>query len=161
MRNQRGFALIEIVIYAGIVGAIMISMVLITKVMYETRARVRTTVLLQENLRFAMARITASLRRASAVTEPAGSGPTLSLTMEEATDDPTVVTLTDGVIFMSEGASSSVALTSSQVEITDFMFTRSTSTIPIVRVDITGRIRGADGPYQSEQSISNSATIRR
>ncbi len=160
--KYRGFTLIEIIIYAGIVGAILVSMVLITKAMYETRARVRSSIILEENLRFALSRVTSAIRHASAVTQPdVGSGSTLNLAMAEPGDDPTVVSETNGIVLMSEGSGGSMSLTSSEVEVTNLTFTRSTGSAPIIRVEMTGRLRNAEGPYQTEQTLSNSAVIRR
>jgi Tfp pilus assembly protein PilW len=162
MKICRGFTLIEVIIYAGIIGAILVSMVLITKAMYETRARVRSSIILEENLRFALSRVTSAIRQASAVIQPdVGTGSTLSLTMSDPGDDPTVVTETNGIVFLSEGTGASMALTSTEVEVTGLSFTRSTGTSPIIRTTITGRLRNATGPYQTEQTLTNSAVIRR
>ncbi len=162
MRTKRGFTLIEIIIYTLIVSSILVSMVYITRTMYETRARVRASIILQENLRFALARITDKIREADGVVTPeSGSGSVLSLAMNDPADDPTTVTLADGIILMSEGGGANNALTSSEVEVVGLTFTRSSGETPIVRIEMSGQLRNVLGPYQTSLTFTNSAAIRR
>jgi type II secretory pathway component PulJ len=159
---RKGFTLIEIIIYTMIISSILVSMVFITRAMYESRARVRASIILEENLRFAFTRIMTTIREADDVTAPAGgSGTALTLVMNDPLDDPTTVTETDGVILLSEGGGPNIALTSSEVEVTELTFWRSTTTPPIVRVELTGQLRDVSGAYQTELSFTNSAAIRR
>lgn len=162
MHTSRGFTLIEIIIYTVIVSSILASMILITRAMYETHARVRSSIILEENLRFALARVTIAIREADAVTTPAsGTGTTLGLTMSDPADDPTTITETNGILLMQEGSGANNALTSSELEVTDLTFTRSSGTTPIIRIELTGQLRDAMGPYQTSLTFTNSAVIRR
>lgn len=162
MHAKKGLTLIEILIYSVIVSSILLSMVYITRAMYDTRARVHASIILEENLRFALARITTKIREADAVVIPeSGSGSVLSLTMSDPADDPATIILSDGIILMSEGGGANNALTSSEVEVTDLAFTRSSGETPIVRIDLSGQLRNVLGPYQTSLSFTNSAAIRR
>ncbi|MBD3251375.1 hypothetical protein GF380_02885 [Candidatus Uhrbacteria bacterium] len=163
MRTRKGFTLIEIVIYTAIASMMLISMVLITQSLYQTRARVRSAIILEENMRHAMARIIISIRESEGVAVPGihSTGTYLSLAMPNPTIDPTQFDLVDGTIVQTSGVGSGIPITSPQVEITDLEFTRSSTTIPLVFVEMSGQLRNVVGAYQSELTLSNSATIRR
>jgi prepilin-type N-terminal cleavage/methylation domain-containing protein len=162
MRPKRGFTLIEILIYTAIMGSIFVSSVFITRAMYDTRARIRSSVILEENMRFALARIMSEVREADGVSEPVSStGTTLTLIMNDPAHDPTVISLADGVITMSKGGNPAAALTSSEAEITSLVFTRSEGDFPLIRAELGGRMRNAAGPYQATLTLWNSAAIRR
>jgi type II secretory pathway pseudopilin PulG len=162
MRPKSGFTLIEILIYTAIMGSILVSTVFITRAMYDTRARIRSSVILEENMRFALARIMTEVREADGVTEPASStGTALTITRDDPAHDPTVITSAGGVITMSKGGSPAAALTSSEVEITSLVFTRSQGDFPLIRAELEGQMRNASGPYRASLTLSNSAAIRR
>lgn len=162
MRHRSGFTIIEIMIYTAIVGMIMASMIYIIRSMYETRARIRAAILLEDNLRYALFRATSAVRLADGVTSPSsGSSDTLQLDMDDASIDPTIITISNGIILMSQGAGGPMALTSSEVEVTNLTFTVTGSVAPSVEVVLSGELRDAVGPYQTSTTLSNTAVIRR
>ncbi|MFA5129802.1 MAG: type II secretion system protein [Patescibacteria group bacterium] len=159
----RGFTLIELTIYVGIVAMILVALVFTTNVMYDARARVRTSSIVHENISYAVQRIAAAVREASSVTAPAAgaSSTTLQLTMTDATANPTIFRVSSQRIYLQMGTSPSLPITSQEVQITSATFTVSNANPPSVRVEVSGDKTNAQADYSSPFTLSETATIRR
>lgn len=161
-RKTKGFTLVELLIYTAIVGSIFTSMIFITRTMYDVRARVGTSALVRDQVRFAMNRVIGTIQESTSVLVPInGTSSTLSLVTSIATSTPSVFRLSGGRIFLKEGTQAELPLTSNEIEITTFSVTSVSSTSAIIRVEIDGNKRGAKSPYSAPLSITNSATLRR
>jgi type II secretory pathway pseudopilin PulG len=161
--NRRGFTLIELVIYTGITAMILASLIFITNVMYDARARVRTSAIVHEHVQFAVDRVTASVREASGVSAPAlgSTSTTLQLVMADASINPTKFSVTSGQMFLQMGASTSLPITSTEIRITSATFTAANTSPPTVRIEISANKTNASGPYDAPFTLSGTATIRR
>jgi type II secretory pathway pseudopilin PulG len=160
---KRGFTLIELVIYTGISAMILASLVFVLNVMYDARARVRTSAIVHEHVQFAVERVTASIREASVVTIPplGSSSTTLQLTMPDSSINPSKFYVTSGQIYLQMGSASSLPITSTEIRITSATFTASNTSPPSVRVEISANKANAMGVYSAPFTLSGSATVRR
>ncbi len=166
MRARRGFTFIELLIYTVIFSGMVAAIVYLTRTVQDTRARVRTAVILQSDLRFVLARMSSYVQSGDTVTLPATSTPTGSiLEVSFATSspgyNPTHVELLNGIITVKRGASSTLALTSSAVNVTTLTFNRTSSTPPAVRMTITGSLRNGGGSSGVPLTLSTAAVVRR
>jgi Tfp pilus assembly protein PilW len=164
MRARRGFTFIELLIYTVIFSGMIAAVVFLTRTVQETRARVRTSVILQSDLRFALARMSSYIQSGDAVTLPsAGTGSILEISFATSSPgyNPTRVDLQDGIISVKRGTSSTLPLTSSAVNITALTFSRTSSTPPSIRMTITGRLRYGAGPSGVPLTLTTAATVRR
>lgn len=142
---QNGFTLIEIIIYTGLVALVLGTAVLSTHAALQIRGNTRSSLILEESMRFAMHQITDTIQRAESVMSPALGSPasTLVLDMRASAEDPTTFTLTTGTIMRTEGAGAATALTTPDIEITTLTFTRMSGSPAPVRILMSGRTRGA------------------
>lgn len=157
---NKGFTLIEVLIYTALVGIILTSVVLSTQVALQIRGKTRAELLLQENVRFAMTRITSIIRTADGIIAPEDIGiPTNILTLDvtETAQDPTTFTLTDGVITITEGTLAPIALTDNAVKITELSFLRLNGTPAPIHITITGETQNANNAYSATTTLNSLA----
>lgn len=162
-RRAKGFTILELLIYTAIVGMTLVSMIFVTQTMYDIRARVRTSALVREHVGFVLTRAMSSVRQASAVTLPVGGSATSTLELVTAvtSTNPTVFLLRDGRVYLKEGASEELPLTSDEIEITGLLFTCSEDDPPLVHAEISGDRRNAEGFYTAPLTLTGAATVRR
>jgi len=141
---------------------ILTSIVFVMNIMYDARARIRTSSMVHEHVQFAVERVTASIREASGVTIPAAgtASTTLQLVMADASMNPTKFYVTSGQIYLQVGTSS-LPLTSTEVQITSATFTASNTSPPTVRVEMSANKTNASGVYSAPFTLTGTATIRR
>jgi len=124
-----GFTLIELLIYLAIISGFMVSIVLFSISISNARAKTFVVQEVHENGRLALIIISQKIRAAIGINNGAsvfGSDPgVLSLSMTEVSVDPTVIdlTLNDGILQITEGASPPIAITSDKVKVTNLVFT--------------------------------------
>src|SRR3989344_2603915 len=82
--HQRGFTLMELIIYVGVLVVIAVAMVNILPLLFSGRGNVESRQAVREQLGFSLERIAQDVRAASVITTPANAGdanPTLLLTI--------------------------------------------------------------------------------
>jgi type II secretory pathway pseudopilin PulG len=164
MRARKGFTFIELLVYTVIFSGMIAAIVFLTRTVQETRARVRTAVILQSDLRFALARMSSYVQSGDTVTLPsAGTGSILEISFATSSPGyhPTRVELQNGIVTVKRGASSTLALTSSAVNVTSLTFNRTSSTPPAVRMTISGALRYGAGASGVPLTLSTAAVVRR
>ncbi len=124
--RRRGFTTIEIALYvvmlATIVGTLMTFLVNIL----GRDSKIISVMEVNQNARFALERMDATIRNSKDATVPTDGGGTassLSLTMANAAVSPTVFEVTNGVLTMKQGAGAAVPITSSSVKVSNLTFT--------------------------------------
>jgi prepilin-type N-terminal cleavage/methylation domain-containing protein len=167
---QKGFTLIETLIYLAIVGGAVSGFVLFSLGVGDSRSKNYVVQEVHGNTRTALGIISQRLRAAEAVNTASstfGTDPgVLSLQMSDAAKNPTVIDLTadNGVLQVTEGASSSVAITSDEVNITNLVFTNLTasSTRENIRVEITAEYNNPSGDveFTYTQSLQTAVSVR-
>jgi len=125
--SQQGYTLVELILTIAIlalIGALGVNLFL---AVLNNRAKVMAQIEVQQNAHSAMERIVYEIRRAydtEATTDfdtnlATTPGATLDLDMTDAGRDPTTFEVNSGVIQITQGAGSTVYLTSNDVTVTD------------------------------------------
>ncbi|MCR4256756.1 MAG: hypothetical protein NUW08_03560 [Candidatus Uhrbacteria bacterium] len=163
MQRRPGFTLVETLIYTAFVGTIMVSMTLLAYSTFTIRSRVRASIILQENIRFAVGRTTHLVNEAEEISSP-GFGitdGTLVLVTNATSTNPTTFTTVDGTVFVTQGvAGTPEALTSEEVFISNLSFTRVSSTSDMIRMVASGGLRNAAPSYPTI-TVTTTAAVRR
>lgn len=163
IHHRSGSTLIETLIYTAFVGMIMGSMVLLASTALTVRSKLRASIVLEQNVRFAVTRITSVVSEASGITSPAlgASGNTLILTTAATSTNPTTIGNTGGTITITQGASGTAqALVSNEVSFSNLSFTRVSSTAAMVRIIAAGGLRNAAASYATI-TVTTTAAVRR
>lgn len=161
-QRRPGFTLVEVLIYAALVGMVMVSVVLLASTAFTVRSRVRSALILEENIRFASGRIVSLVTGASGMTFPTigTTSSTLVMTMTSPSQSPTTISLSNGTIMLAQGSSTALALTSSEVAISNLSINRVSSTAPFVRILISGGLRNPP-PQSPTLTVTTTAAVRR
>jgi prepilin-type N-terminal cleavage/methylation domain-containing protein len=153
MDNQKGFTLVELLIYLAIMGVVAVSLVQFGLSVMAARSKTYVAQEVQANARLALEMMSRKIKMASGVNTGASvfkSDPgVLSLVIVDGTKDtnPTVFDLDgdDGRLQMTEGSGPTGYLTSDEVKVTSLMFT-----------DLTGN--GDQENIKIEMSIAYDST---
>lgn len=161
--RQKGFTLLEIIIYTALVSMVLTSVVYISQIAFQVRGKTRNALLVEENMRYAMTLITNYIRNANSVDSPSAgtTSGTLNLGFSDVAKNPTIITTALGKIIISEGASDALPITVDDINVTDLQFTRISGTPAAVLISLTGQIRDASAKYNYTVSLQNTAVIRR
>ena len=161
-KKSKGVTLIETLIYVGITAILVSSIVLLTQVILNTSVRVKTSITLEENLQFAMVQIVGKIQKAANISAPiSGTANSLTLGMTSAPENPTVFSLSNGAIMMTEGSGQALPVTSNEIEITNLSFTRLDAMSAAVQMQITGQLRNVSPSIQTTHTISDTIVLRR
>lgn len=160
--KKQGFTLLEILIYTAMVGVIMLGVIMLAVITLEVRGKVRASIILEQNYRLAMNRMTSYVNGAEDILYPAPGETASELTLEntEAATNPTVFNLQNGILFVQTGSDLPMQLTSEEVEIEELLFIRASTTSPMVRMVMSGKYRDASSDYPS-QTVTTTAVIRK
>lgn len=168
-RNKKGFSLLETIIYVLLMGVIFSAIALF--LLHITIARAKTNVisevlsaahLIEERLSEAI-RHADSIRVADSIfgTDPG----VLSLNMVDASREPTVFSLSadNGQFQVAEAGGATFALTPSNVQVTNLVFTNLTGTndVGIIQVQFTLEITSSSGakPFHYDQAFQTTLRI--
>ena len=168
MRNQRGSTFIELLLYIGIVGVIMVTAASFLMNLLTSRAKVTASSEVLSNARLIQDRLHDAARHAQGINTGSstfGSDPgALSFNMVSAGVDPTVFSLTtnDGQFQVSEGSGGNVTVSATDVQVTNLVFTNLTSTqdTGIIQVQFTLTAVNASGSSQFDYEESFQTTLR-
>lgn len=164
---KEGFTLIEFILYIGIVGIILTIAGAIGLNVLLGKARLMAAEEVSQNTRFIMEKITERVRNAEAINSPAPgtSASTLSLQVADSAKNPTVFDLSGGVVRIKEGSGPNVALSSSEVTVTDLQFSNTSyaNTPGTVRVQMTTEFNNPDNrrEYNFSKTFYTTANIRK
>ncbi len=131
-KRHRGFTLIEVLIYLAIVSGVMIAATTFAWNVIGGKTKSQATQEVEANGRFIMNHLTKEIRLAEAVNPsstldvnlalPQSAGDILSLSMQNGSDDPTIIDVSNGVVRLKESTRGPYALSSNQVVIKDLTF---------------------------------------
>ncbi len=120
----RGATILEFLIYVAIIGIILISVSRFAMEFIGTQSKAVAVAEVAQNARFAMARMEAEIRGSTGVnvgSSTFGSSPgTLSIATASGGTNPTIFTLTAGVLTVKQGTGPVLPLTGSKVEVLEF-----------------------------------------
>jgi hypothetical protein len=148
---RRGTTIIEVIMYVALLAVITGILLDFTISIMTRSAKVRAQINVEQNIRFAMEKISSTIRNSKDATVPSdggGSGSTLSLTMADAGLSPTVFQVTNGVLTMKQGAGQAVPLTSSAVSVSGLNFINLVNSVAHARTS-PGWIQCTDTQHDS------------
>lgn len=163
---QAGFTLVELLLYVTIISAIIFTVIFFLQITLSTRVKNQTISEVEEQGSMVMQLLTQSARNALVINTPAagGSGSILSLNTTLPATTPTVFDLSAGVIRITEGAGTAVALTNSRVNATNLTFQNLTGTATKgnVRIQFTLNYINQSGrnEYDYSKTFTGDATLR-
>lgn len=164
-RNGAGFTLIELLLYIAILVIVLATTVGFLWNIISGNIKETSYQEVQQNSRFALAKITQEVKKATGISNPppGSSSGTLSLVMEATHFDPTVFDVVDGKLRIAQGASEPCELTSDQVIVSSLQFTN------LSYVDTPGTIRiemtiehinpGARSEYEASINLESSISL--
>lgn len=124
LRNGAGFTLVELMLYVGISSILLMSTSFFMSALLTSRVKNQTIAEVDQQGMQVMHVITQALRNASTINSPAqgASGPSLSLNTYTGSLNPTIFNLSGGVISITEGVATPVALNNSRVSVSALTF---------------------------------------
>lgn len=169
--SRKGFTLMEVVIYLGILSMIMVGFISFFLSINSSRNKNFVMHEVQANNRIALEYITQFVKASNGINTGSSTFDSdpgiLSLAMDDVAKNPTIISLDvdDGVIQVKEGASDAVAIVSGQVKVTNLVFTNLTSisTHDNVRVVYTTEYNsdGSNEEYVYSQSMTTAINVRK
>lgn len=125
LRAREGFTIIELLIFAAIFSVITITFIAI--LVAVTRVHVEQSSVAEVNgqSQFILQQLQSNIEQSSLVemaTDTASSS--LRLRMATSSIDPTIVWLTNGIVYRTQGGGAAEALTSERVTVSDLVFTK-------------------------------------
>lgn len=133
MYKPKGFTLIEIMIYIALTAMLMVALSSFLNMTLESQVKVDTMNNVENNGWRAVSYIDQTIRNSTGITSPTEgqSVSTLTLTMADASKNPTVFSITDGQLYIQEGIGDPVSLLPVNVIISNLTFTNAaTSGMP-------------------------------
>lgn len=125
--NQRGFTLIETIIYVAIIGGVLVALTSFILSISGSRNKSYAEQEINANARMAFSVLTHKIKSASAINVASstfGAHPgVLSLAMTSSTLNPTVFALSGGRLSIAEGVSAPQFITDQRITITNLVFT--------------------------------------
>lgn len=151
--NQKGFTLIEMVIYLTIIGIVLSTIALFLLNLMGARAKTQAISEVLSSAQLIQTRLSEAVRHAQGINVAAStfsSDPgVLSLNMVDSARDPTIFSLTqnDGQFQVSEQGSPASVLTPDHVAIKNLVFTNLTSSedVGIIQMQFTVETTSGSG----------------
>ena len=164
--RQRGYTLIELLLYVVILGLILTPLTYFFGMTSEARVKAQSISEVEDQGTAAMDYITQTIRNAYSASAPvaAASGSSLTLTVPTTALSPTVFSLNGSVLQVKEGTGVNIPLTSSDVQISNLTFknlTRS-GTSGVIQVSFTvtrTNNSGGRNEFDYQQTFTSSAEI--
>lgn len=169
-RYRRGFTLVEVLLYTGIVSVILSAIVFFLMIILSAQTRNQVIAEVEQQGIQAMQVITKNIENTKLISSPTRNGnPTSILTMDMVGQglnaDVLSFALADKMIYMQKGSFTPVALLNNQVEVSNLSFqdlANDGSHNAIVRVEFTVNYKnpGERADYSYSQAFYGSATVR-
>lgn len=123
--SRRGLSLVELLLFAGIFSAVMIGFITIMVAVIRVQSRQSAAVEVNQQSQFLLQQFQYYIERSSLVEMPQDASlDTLTLRMREAPEDPTVIRLSGGVVYIKKGAAPEEQFTTTKVTVSNLAFTR-------------------------------------
>lgn len=136
--KTKAFSLVELLIYFAIFGLVSVLLVNLFVTTAKDRGHIESRTEVQQNMRYSMTRIAQAIHSATGINGIPGAS--LSLILADASKNPTVFDLLSGVLRITEGAGSALAITSGKVTVSALTFTKISNPAPAkpaVQINIT------------------------
>lgn len=164
--TKKGFTLIELLLYLMIAGILIASVGGFLFLILESKEKNRTILEVEEQGVQIMQIVTQVIRNSEGINSPSQgvSASSASFDTVDAGDDPTVLDVSSGVFRITEGSGSAVALSNSNVTVSDVSFYNlsRTDTYGVVRVQFTVSRINPEGrsEYDYSKTFYGNASLR-
>lgn len=161
-RTKDGFTLIELLLYVSITSIMLLVVFVFLAGLLQSRVKNQVISQVDHQGTQAMQLITQAIRNAEAIQMPlqGQSASSLSLDVLNGADDPTVFTVSNGVLEISEGNNSSSLLLNSRVQATELFFQNLEPGIIRIRLTLS-HVNPVDrNEYEYSQTFYGSAALR-
>jgi prepilin-type N-terminal cleavage/methylation domain-containing protein len=166
-RSRRGFTLLELIIYLGIVGLVLSTATLFAFEFVSTQAKSSALEEVNRNARYAIARIGVEIREASDLNIGASTFNThpgvLSLGTLIGGTDPTVFTASSATLNVQQGVGPVLPITSSKVDVTEFIVedVSVTGKTKAIRVRLKLKSRATLQEAVADTTVETTAKIKK
>jgi type II secretory pathway pseudopilin PulG len=164
---RKGFTLIEMILYVGISSIMLFSLSLLLTFLLGSRVKNQSIGDVNQQGLQVMQLVTQTIRNAKSIDAPVigATSTILSVTMFDPLKSPTVFSVINGVMYITEGSNASVSLTNSHVTLSSLLFQNISgvsSTDRIVRLSFAIDHNNPSGRNENsfEKVFSGSATLR-
>lgn len=122
--SRRGVTLIELLLAVTVSAALLLTIVALITVTLSARIKSQSAIDVEDEGRFATEVISQAIRNSSGIAAPAAGSESSSLTLSftDSSKNPTVFSVNQGRLYVTEGSSSAVPLTSGRVLISNLSF---------------------------------------
>ena len=166
---QKGFTLIESLIALSLAAVIFVGMMHFTLNLIQTKTKIRVISEVATNGRLVQDVLTDAARHATGIVTALssfGENPgRLVFTMENQEEGPTIFSVNEGIFFVQRGITTSSAISTEEVIMTQLIFTNLTSAddIGIIQVQFTLRALNDSGNpfFDYEESFQTVLRIAR
>lgn len=156
---QKGFTIIEFLIYIVILAIAIAGMGLILSNIFRVGVRADIVQEVSHNGRFAIQRIGQAVRESSGIIEPETEGNKLELSFEDRAKDPTIFDVSEGKLRITEGGEESY-LTTSRVVINKLVFKKVSENSVRVEMNISFNNRQGLPEYEFNSFFTSSFTLK-
>ena len=163
----KGFTLIELLLYVGIASIILLVISLFINMLLQSRIKNNVIADVEQQGAQAIHTILRVARNASSITSPTIglTGGTLTLAVPSPALTPSVVSLSNGELFLAEGINQPASLTNDSVTASSLLFENLSQpgTVGTVRVSFVVTYKNPSGrnEYDFEKTFYGSATINK
>ena len=165
-RLDRGFTMIEMVLYIALVSIIVVFSSLFIHALLQSKTKSRAIVEVEEQGVQMLNIVTQSIRNSQAINSPsAGEGSSvLSVEVDEPEKNPTVFEFSQNALWMKEGDGENIPLSGQQVLVTEASFWNLSreNTPGIIRIQfiLSSASGDANQEYKYSQTFYASAALR-
>ncbi|PLX24969.1 hypothetical protein C0580_03515 [Candidatus Parcubacteria bacterium] len=139
--KQKGFTLIELILYIGIASVVLLVITSFFQMTLSSKAKNKTILEVEQQGMQVMQIITQAVINSEGITSPSAGNSSSGVVLDVVTvsDDPTVFDLSGGTIRITEGAGSPINITSSLVNVDSLIFENlsKADTAGILRIEFT------------------------
>lgn len=166
IKKNKAFSLIETIIYVAMFAIFVGSLLTFSNMLTNSRLNNQISQEVNNQGNNAVRIITQSIRNAVSVNNPTvgNTGDVLSLATLDVNTDPTIFSIVDGVLYITESSLPPVALTNNKVIISDLVFSNlsktSTSGSVQIRFKVSSNISNQNN-YVKVVDFYGSGTIKK
>ena len=166
IKNQKGFTLVELLLYVAISSVMLLVISLFLSTLLQSRVKNQTIAEVEQQGIQIMQIITQTLRNGATINSPivGSSAASLSVDTYNVVNNPTIFDLSLGVIRIKEGATAVVSLTNSRVTASalNFQNLSRASTPGTIRISFTITSVNSSGrnEYNFTKTFTGSGTLR-
>lgn len=135
--NYKGFSLIELVVYIGLVSIMLLGIASFAKTILQTRAKNQVILEVEQQGIQVMQILSQTIRNAESIVFPSSgsNANTLTLNLANPSANPTTFSFSNGFINIQEGGALPINLINSRVEVQNLIFEN------LSRLDTSGIIK--------------------